>query len=202
MSLIPPELLSLVTEFKNFVSQQKTVREENCQRFSVTPIVEVEKHLEHGVLNSLHKIELDLHSKGKLVESLRGNTEVLLKDAELVNRLLKTDYGFNPTFVGATTENQLANPSAKKYFSRQIEAFEGQMQAYSRRIKELEQQLNNLNKTCTPEELILTMKKQHEALIALAAEVYMVHEEIAKLKKHDEKASAEDLESRLKMLGN
>lgn len=202
MSLIPPELLSLVTDFKTFVSQQKTIREENCQRFSVTSIVEVEKHLEHGITNALHKIELDLHTKGKMVESLRANTEVLLKDADLANRLMKTDQGFNPTFVGASTENQLSNPSAKQYFARVIEGFESQMQAYQLRIKELEQQLNNLNKQCTAEELILTMKKQHEALIALAAEVYMVHEEIAKFKKHDEKASADDLESRLKMLGN
>lgn len=183
--MVPPELLNLVQNFKDFVKSQKALREENfSQRFSITPIVQVETDLEENIRSNVHRIDLELQQKNKIVESIKTNTTALMKDAELAHRLLKTEIPFNlNTFT--ISENQINNPSARKYFLNTIEKFEEQMETYSRNIKDLELHLNNLNKSYTPEELIVMMKKQHETLIALASEVYLVHEEINNLKKQN-----------------
>ena len=183
MAMVPAELLNLVQEFKEFVKSQKALREENfSQRFSIAPIVQIETDLEENIRSNLHRIDLELQQKNRTVESIKNNTNSLLKDAELAHRLLKTEIPFSlSTFT--INENQINNPSARKYFLNVIERFEQQMDSYSKNIKDLELHLNNLNKTYTPEEMIVMMKKQHETLIALASEVYLVHEEINNLKK-------------------
>lgn len=193
MAMVPAELLNLVQEFKNFVKSQKALREENfSQRFSIAPIVQIETDLEEDIRSNLHRIDLELQQKNRTVESIKSNTGSLLKDAELAHRLLKTEVPFSLSPF-TINENQINNPSARKYFLNMIEKFEQQMESYSKSIKDLELHLNNLNKSYTPEELIIMMKKQHETLIALASEVYLAHEEINNLKKQNNKSESEEL---------
>ena len=189
MAVVPTELLALVQDFKHFTKSQKTLREENfSQRLSIEPIVQIETDLEDDIRSDLHRIDLELQQKNRTVHLIKSNTGSLLKDAELAQSLLKIETPFSPSPF-TNNENQINNPSARNYFLAMIDRFEQQMESYSKSIKDLELHLDKLNKSYTPEELIVMMRKQHETLIALASEVYLVHKEINNLKKQNKKES-------------
>ncbi|RWS07845.1 Synaptonemal complex protein 1 (SCP-1)-like protein [Dinothrombium tinctorium] len=169
---VPQEIVALFDEFKRFVKQQKMIKEENSeQRFNVEPILTVDENIKH----SLHRIEVDLQNNGKQVELLKKETSKLLNYGEIAYRLVKAEIP--------------SNVYVNKYFLSLIEEFETQMNTYSKQIKMLENHLKNMNKPYSCEELFGILRKQHETLIALAENVYLIHEQVNSLKQKGEKES-------------
>lgn len=178
---LPSELLPLVDSFKKFVKDQKQIKDENSQpRFSVQPILEVGSELDDSLRLNLQKLDVVLQKNSKAIESLKKETTSLVSDAETAYRAIKSD-GLSAPSSFAIGQHQYTAPASHKYFSALLKEFEEQMELYSKQIKELEFHLENINKPYMAQELVVIIRKQHETLVALAAEIYAVHEQIGKL---------------------
>ncbi|XP_054164608.1 uncharacterized protein LOC128962267 [Oppia nitens] len=182
VSYIPPEMMPLVEALKNFVKEQKLIREENSQqRFSIQPILEVGSQIEDNLRLLLNKIEVDIQRNSKTMDSLKKDTNKLLSSAEMAYRISRVDVLQTPSSY-TIAQNKYINASTNQYFLETINNFEQQMNTYSKQIQELRTHIDNMNKPYTSEELFQIMRKQHETLISLAAKVYAIHEEINELK--------------------
>lgn len=185
-STLPPEMMPLVESLKKFIKDQKQIREENSQqRFSIQPILEVEKELEDNLKVNLHKIDLELQRNSKSIESVKRETNQLLSNAEMALRISRIDIPSTSTSY-SVAQNQYVNACMHQYFVEMISNFEDQMNKYSKQIQDLQLHLDNMNKPYNTDELFQIMRKQHETLISLAAQVYAVHEEINKIKQQNE----------------
>lgn len=178
-TILPTEWLPLVESFKKFVKDQKTIKEENVQpRFSVEPIQEISTELSEGLRSQLQRLDITLQKNAKSVEILKKETTALICDAETCYRAIKSE-GFASSSYNLQ-QNQYMTPSSHVYFVKLLEEFERQMTTYSTQIKELEMHLENINKPHVPQELLTIIRKQHDTLVALAAEIYLIHEEVNK----------------------
>ncbi|KAI1297173.1 Nucleoporin p58/p45 [Halotydeus destructor] len=178
-NLIPMEWMTLVESFKKFVREQKTIRDENTQpRFAVEPIEEINAELDGNLKVNLQKLDVVLKKNSKSVEVLKKDTITLISDAEKVYRTVRSD-GWSAS-GGFNVPNSQYLSTNHKYFATLIGEFETQMELYAKQIKDLEVYLENMNKPYVPQELLTVIRRQHEVLVSLAAEVYAVHEEINK----------------------
>ncbi len=179
---VPPEIIPLVESFKQFVKEQKMIREENSQqRFSIQPILEVGSELEDNLKVNLHKIEIEIQRNSKSIDALKRDTNKLLSNAEMAYRISRVDLPQTPSSY-TIAQNKYINASTHQYFMEMIDNFETQMNNYSKQIKELQIHIDYMNRPYSSEELFQIMRKQHETLISLAAKVYAIHEEINQLK--------------------
>lgn len=178
---LPPELLAIVEAFKNSLKEQKTIRDENNQpRFSMLPIIDISNELEESLQVKLSKLDVVLRKNKKTIDVLKKETSALVSDAEAANRSVKsqgldvtgTQYPFTP--------NRYAPSSTHVYFTKLVDQYEEQMTMYSKQIKELARHLDNMNKAIEPTELVTIVRRQHEALIALASEIYAIHEHVGR----------------------
>jgi len=181
-TFIPPEMVPLVEALKQFVKQQKAIREENSQqRFSIQPILEVGAQIEDNLRVLLHKIEVDIQRNSKAMDGLKRDTNKLLSSAEMAYRISRVDVLQTPSSY-TDAQNKYINASTHQYFIDTIDNFSLQMNVYSKQIQELRTHIDNMNKPYSSEELFQIMRKQHETLISLAAKVYAIHEDINQLK--------------------
>lgn len=188
---LPPEIAHLVDSFKQFVKEQKLIKDENSQqRFSIQPILEVETELEENLKINLHKLELDLQRNAKSIESLKKDTTKLLSNAEMAYRITRIDPPSSSNQTYAIAQNQYINASTHQYFLETVIQFQTQMERYSKQIDELKLHLENMNKPYGTEELFQAMKKQHETLVSLASSVYAFHDHVSKLKQQNNKSIA------------
>lgn len=182
---IPAEIKAVVDTFKNFLKDQKSIRDENAQeKYSLQPIINISNELDDGIRIQLERLDVVLQKNGKTVENLKKDTSNLYEDGDNAVRGLKhdsmsstsSDYG---SFLG---QNRfISSPATHSYFVKLVREFEDTMDSYSKQIRELEVHLDNMNKPVNAQELILVVRKQHDSLVSLAAEIYGMHEQIAKL---------------------
>ena len=178
---LPPDLNTLVESFKIFIKDQKLIRDENSQpRFSFQPIVDIDTELDEVLRVQLERLQVILQKNKKLVDLLKQETSSLVSDAETAHRALKSErislmsYPLGPDkYVTASTTIE--------YFNKLVDTFEERMSTYSRQIKELELHLDYLHKPTQTQDLLIVAKKHHEALVALAADIYGLHETVSKL---------------------
>lgn len=181
-SPIPPEMLPLVEALKQFVKEQKVIREENSQqRFSIQPILDVGAQIEDSLRLDLQKIEVDIQRNSRAIDALKKDTNKLLASAEMAYRISRLDLTQTPSSY-TMAQNKYINASTNQYFVEMIDNFELQMNNYSKQIQDLRTHIENMNKPYSSEELLQIMRKQHETLISLAAKVYAIHEDISQLK--------------------
>ena len=181
-SPIPPEMLPLVEALKQFVKEQKVIREENSQqRFSIQPILDVGSQIEDSLRLDLHKIEVDIQRNSKAIDALKKDTNKLLSSAEMAYRISRLDLMQTPSSY-TIAQNKYINASTNQYFVEMVDNFELQMNNYSKQIQDLRTHIENMNKPYSSEELLQIMRKQHETLISLAAKVYAIHEDINQAK--------------------
>lgn len=190
-----PDLVTLVESFKNYVKEQKMIHDENCQsRFSVEPILDISSELDDNFKLSLQKLDVVLQKNSKNVDNLKKDTSTLVADAETAYRAIKSfDSGLMRSGVtgsssaapypfSQSSHHHSSIPAGiHSYFSRLLENFNSQMDVYSKQIKLLQDHMENINKPLEPQEMMVIVRRQHETLIALAAEIYAVHEQIEKL---------------------
>lgn len=158
---LPNDLLMLVDSFKKYVREQKAFREENShQRFSIKPILEVEKEIEENLMPALQKVDIDSHRNAQLLQQLRNETVKLVRNAEMAYSVLKF------------------HTSTSQYFSELAAQFDAKMACYNEQIKELQMCLENVKRPRDTDELFQMLRKQHETLKALGAEVYIIQEKI------------------------
>lgn len=177
---LPPEINSLVESFKNFIKEQKMIRDENAQpRFSFKPIVEINSELDDVLRIQLERLQVVLQRNKKTADSLKQETSSLVSDAETAHRALKSE-GISSISYPLGPDKYVSASTTLDYFTKMVDQFEDMMKTYSRQIKELEIHLDYLHKPTHTHDLLIVVKKQHEALIALAAEIYGLHETISR----------------------
>lgn len=178
---LPPELSAVVEAFKTSLKQQKTIRDENNQqRFSMQPIVDISNELEENLHVKLAKLDVTLRKNKKTIEVLKKETSSLVSDAEAANRSVKS-HGFDSNVSQYPfTPSRFSSSPVHVYFTKLVDHYEEQMATYSAQIKELTRHLDNMNKAIEPAELLNVIRRQHEALITLAAEIYAIHEHVGR----------------------
>lgn len=178
---LPPELVAIVESFKNSLKEQKTIRDENNQpRFAMQSIVEISNELEDNLRVKLAKLDVVLRKNKKTIEVLKKETSNLVSDAETANRSVKAQGLDSTSSPYPFTPSRYVPSSNQRYFTKLVDQYEKQMSLYSKQIDELSRHLENMNKVVSPSELLTVVRRQHEALIALAAEIYAVHEHIGR----------------------
>lgn len=177
---LPPELNSLVESFKTFIKDTKLIRDENAQsRFSVQPIVDINSELD--VLRvKMEGLEVTLQKNKKNTSSLKQETSRLVSDAETAHRALKSESISSISFP-LGPDKYVSSKTTLDYFHKLVDTFEERMNIYSQKIKELEISLDHLQKPIQTQDLLTVVEKQHQALVALAAEIYGVHETVSKI---------------------
>lgn len=188
---LPPELKTIVEEFKNFLKDIKNTRDENTlPKYSIQPIVDISNELDDNLRIQLEKLDVVLRKNQKSLEALKRETSKIFEDGENAVRGLKQDSivsGTQAPYLSTSLTNQtgrfLPSSSTSAYFSHLVSEFEETMTIYSNQIRELENHLDNITKinTINGNDIISIVKRQHEALIALAAEVYALHEQVCRL---------------------
>ena len=178
---LPPELNTLVESFKTFIKDQKIIRDENVQpRFSFQPIVEINTELDEVLRVQLESLQVILQKNKKTVDSLKQETSSLVSDAETAHRALKSE-GISSMSYPLGPDKYVTASTTLEYFNKLVDTFEERMKTYSRQIRELEVHLDYLHKPTQTQDLLIVVKKQHEALVALAAEIYRLHETVSKI---------------------
>jgi len=201
---LPPELKTIVEEFKNFLKDIKNTRDENMlPKYSIQPIVDISNELDDNLKIQLEKLDVVLRKNQKSLEALKRETSKIFEDGENAVRGLKQDSivsGTQAPYLSTSLTSQtgrfLPSSSTSAYFSHLVSEFEETMTIYSNQIRELENHLENITKinTINGNDIISIVKRQHEALIALAAEVYALHEQVCRLAE-DERAYPRGLSS-------
>ena len=180
--ILPPEILSIVDSLKTFIAAQKSLSDKNSlPKYSVQPILDISSELDENLKTALQRLDVTLEKNKTAVELLKKETNLMVSDAENAFRSIKS-LGISATSSSYPFVQSPASPArTSAYFDRLVNQFEHQMDIYSRQIKELEVHLANMNKPPLPHEVILIVKKQHETLVALASEIYALHEHISSL---------------------
>ena len=180
--VLPPEISSIVDSLKTFIAAQKSLSDKNSlPKYSVQPILDINSELDENFKTALQRLDVTLERNKTAVESLKKETNLMVSDAENAFRSIKS-LGISATSTSYPFVQSPASPArTSAYFDRLVNQFEQQMDIYSRQIKELEVHLANMNKPHPPHEVIMIVKKQHETLIALASEIYALHEHISSL---------------------
>lgn len=151
---LPDEIFQLVESLKKFVREQKAYRD---QKFEVDTILEVGRDTEEFNI-AFQRVCIDSQRNSQLVQQIKDDTMKLLRHSEL------------------------ASTSSSQYFAELADQFEARMKAYGEQIKELKMSLDSVARTYNIDELFKWIKKQHETLGEIAAQVYMIHERIMEKK--------------------
>lgn len=179
--VVPPEIREIVQNLKTFIKDQKTIRDENAQeKYSLQSIVNISTEIDEQMKVHLSRLDVQLQKNGKIVEKLKEETQQLFVDGENASRAVKQDNSQDYGSFILGQNRYIATPATHAYFTRLVKEFEETMLSYTKQIKELEAHLDNMDKAVNPQELILVVRKQHDSLIALAAEIYAVRDEIEK----------------------
>lgn len=193
---LPAEILSIVDSLKTFIADQKSLCDKNClPKYSVQPILDICSELDESFKTALQRLDVTLERNKTAVELLKKETNVMVSDGENAFRSIKSlGISANSSYPFVQSSSYVQNPSSypfvqnpgspartSVYFHRLVNQFEQEMDMYSKQIKELEVHLVNMNKPHSPHEVILIVKKQHETLVALASEIYALHQHISSL---------------------
>lgn len=162
-----------VDELRKYVKEEKGEMEQ-MKRLSSTPMVKVQE--DNAALKQLLSVvSSGLQKNACAVDKLKKEMTQELKNAEMAIRTKETPPGL-----------QYENTAPTLYFQSLIENFETQMLTYRQQIEMLENHLASVHQPnrLTPEELILLLRKLHEAFVAMAAQLQQIHEAVKTQKEH------------------
>nr|CAG4642024.1 EOG090X0D34 [Eurycercus lamellatus] len=161
---VPTEIDQLVEDFKKHVKEQKTKKDE-VSRGSSKALEKVGEEVE-TLKNILSTLANNIQQHSALVQKLKHDAALEIKNAEIAQRTKET-----------APSMQLDNTAPLEYFMRQVADFEQRMQFYKQQIEDTERNLLAINKqhSLTPQELMGTMKKLHEAFVLLAGRIHTIH---------------------------
>lgn len=161
---VPAEITQSVEEFKKHVKEQKAKKDEVSRGSSKAP-EKVGEEVE-TLKNILSNLANNIQQHSALVHKLKHDVALEIKNAEIAQRTKET-----------APSMQLDNTSPLEYFMRLVADFEQRMQFYKQQIEDTERNLLAMSKqqALTPQELMGTMKKLHEAFVLLAGRVHMIH---------------------------
>lgn len=189
--ILPPEISSIVDSLKSFTAAQKSLCDKNSlPKYSVQPILDISSELDEHFKTALQRLDVTVERNKTAVESLKKETNVMVSDGENALRCIKSlgisssssSYPFSSSYPSYPFVQSPASPArTSAYFDRLVDHFEQQMDLYSRQMKELEAHVANMNTPHSPHEVILIVKKQHETLVALASQIYALHEHVSSL---------------------
>ncbi|XP_023240806.1 nucleoporin p58/p45-like isoform X2 [Centruroides sculpturatus] len=166
-TILPNEISSSLEIFKKYVKDQKIIREE-ITRVSSKPILKVQEET-IALKQMLSIVSNGLQRNAVAVEKLKQETAQELKNAEIAQRTKDMP----PTL-------QYENTAPVEYFQNLVTKCESQMQLYRQQIEQLEKHLVSMSQpsVLTPQELTVIMKRLHEAFVALAAHLQLIHEAV------------------------
>ena len=166
-------ICATVEEFKKYVKEQKTTREQIMRmstksHYKVQEEVAMLQQLLSLVSNGLQRNALAIHK-------LKDESAQELKHAEIAQRTRDTPPGL-----------QYENVTPAEYFQCLVQDFEVRMMTYRQQIEEMESHLASLNQSSmlTPQELSSLLAKLHQSFLALAAQLQMVHNTVKAQKEH------------------
>lgn len=162
-----------VEELRKFVKEEKSEMEQ-MKRMSSTSMIKVQE--DNAALKQLLSlVSSSLQKNACAVDKLKREMTQELKNAEMALRTKETPPGL-----------QYENTAPTLYFHSLIEKFEGQMLTYRQQIEILENHLSSLHQPNrhTPEEMVLLLRKLHEAFVAMAAQLQQIHEAVKTQKEH------------------
>nr|CAG4638723.1 EOG090X0D34 [Cyclestheria hislopi] len=161
---VPNEIMQTVEEFKKYVKEQKTMKEE-VSRGSSKALEKVGEEVE-ALKNLLASLANNIQRHAGLVHKLKHDTQLEIQNAEMAQRTKETASNF-----------QLDNTGPMEYFFHLVKDFEQRMQLYKQQIEDTERNLLAMDRqqSLTPKELMATMKKLHEAFVSLAGRVHTIH---------------------------
>ncbi|XP_046452713.1 nucleoporin p58/p45-like isoform X1 [Daphnia pulex] len=161
---VPAEISQSVEEFKKHVKEQKAKKDEVSRGSNKAP-EKVGEEVE-TLKNILSNLANNIQQHSALVHKLKHDVALEIKNAEIAQRTKET-----------APSMQLDNTAPLEYFMRLVTDFEQRMQFYKQQIEDTERNLLAMTKqhALTPQELMGTMKKLHEAFVLLAGRVHMIH---------------------------
>ncbi|KAH3833462.1 nucleoporin p58/p45-like [Dreissena polymorpha] len=170
---VETNILLDVDELRKFVKEELTEMEQ-MKRLSVTPMMKVQED-NTALRQLLSLVSSGLQRNTCAVDNLKKDMTQELKNAEMAVRTKETPPGL-----------QYENTAPTVYFQSLIEHFESQMLQYRQQIEMLESHLASVHQPnrLTNEELILLLRRLHEAFIAMAAQLHQVHEAVKTQKEH------------------
>nr|CAG4652151.1 EOG090X0D34 [Triops cancriformis] len=168
---VPAEIVQNVEDYKNFLKEQKAMRE-GIARASSKPLLKIQEEVD-GLKQLLSALAMGIQKNCMLLEKLKKDVELELQNAEMAQKTKDTPLGL-----------QLEHTAPNEYFARLVVDFENRSLMYKHYIEEMERNLSAVarNEALTPEELVQMLKKVHEAFIALAGRLYTVHEAVREQK--------------------
>ncbi|XP_021352360.1 nucleoporin p58/p45-like isoform X2 [Mizuhopecten yessoensis] len=172
-TFIPEAIVLTVEDFKKYVKEEKSVQD-GLARMSSKPMYKVQEDV-MALKQLLSVVSNGVQRNTCAVEKLKREMTQELKHAEMAQRTKDIPPGL-----------QYENTAPTEYFQHLVEDFEHQMLLYRQQIETLEGHLASLHQPSklSPEELIVLMRKLHEAFIALAAQLHHVHEAVKTQKDH------------------
>nr|CAG4635052.1 EOG090X0D34 [Alona affinis] len=161
---VPTEIEQSVEDFKKHVKEQKAKKDEVSRGSSKAP-EKVSEEVE-SLKNILSALANNIQHHSALVQKLKHDAAIEIKNAEIAQRTKET-----------APSMQLDNTAPLEYFMRLVTDFEQRMQFYKQQIEDTERNLLAMTKqnSLTPQELMGTMKKLHEAFVLLAGRVHTIH---------------------------
>nr|CAG4637334.1 EOG090X0D34 [Ceriodaphnia reticulata] len=161
---VPAEISQSVEEFKKHLNEQKAKKDEVSRGSSKAP-EKVGEEVE-TLKNILSNLANNIQQHSALVHKLKHDVALEIKNAEIAQRTKET-----------APSMQLDNTAPLEYFMRLVTDFEQRMQFYKQQIEDTERNLLAMTKqhALTPQELMGTMKKLHEAFVLLAGRVHVIH---------------------------
>nr|CAG4649666.1 EOG090X0D34 [Scapholeberis mucronata] len=162
--IVPAEIAQSVDEFKKHVKEQKAKKDEVSRGSSKAP-EKVGEEVE-TLKNILSNLANNIQQHSALVHKLKHDVALEIKNAEIAQRTKET-----------APSMQLDNTAPLRYFMHLVSDFEERMQFYKQQIEDTERNLLAISKqhALTPQELMGTMKKLHEAFVLLAGRVHVIH---------------------------
>jgi len=130
---VPNEIVQTVEEFKKFVKEQKTKKEE-VSRGSNKALEKVGEEVE-SLKNVLFNLANNIQQYSALVHKLKHDAAVEIQNAEIAQRTKET-----------APSLQLDNTAPLDYFNRLVADFEQRMQFYRQQIEDTERNLSAMSK--------------------------------------------------------
>ncbi|XP_052793925.1 nucleoporin p58/p45-like isoform X2 [Mya arenaria] len=172
-TMVENNIMLDVDELRKFVKEEKGEMEQ-MKRLSSTPMGKVQEDCA-ALRQLLSLVSSGLQRNVCNVEKLKREMTGELKHAEMAVRTKETPPGL-----------QYENTAPMLYFQCVIESFESQMLQYRQQIEMLENHLASLHQPSrlTHDELILLLRRLHEAFVAMAAQLQQIHEAVKTQKEH------------------
>lgn len=166
-SFLPEPLVATVDSLQKFVKDEKVVRED-IARMSSKPMGKVQEEVT-ALRQLLSVVATGLQRNMCSVGKLKVEMTMNLKNAEMAQRTKDIPPGL-----------QYENTAPSGYFQHLVEEFESRMATYRQQMDTLDSHLAALhsNPSHSPAEMLALLKKQHDTLISLAAQLQGVHEAV------------------------